>query len=59
MNIVEADYRISKNDKFIIESSISVSLWDANLINNFHENLNNILNEIYVKSNSTFYNSKS
>ena len=58
MNIVEADYRISKNDKFIIESSISVSLWDANLINNFHENLNNILNEIYVKSNSTFYNSK-
>ena len=25
MNIVEADYRISKNDKFIIESSISVS----------------------------------
>ena len=58
MNIVEADYRISKNDKFIIESLISVSLWDENLIDNFHENLNNILNEIYVKSNSTFSNSK-
>ena len=58
MNIAEADYRISNNDKFIIESSIIVSLWDEKLINNFHENLNKVLKEIYEKSNLSFPNSK-
>ena len=58
MKIAEVDFRISKNDKFIVESSITKSLWDEKLINNFHKNLNKILDEIYKKSNTTFSNSK-
>ena len=58
MNTAQADYRILNHDKFIIESSITVSLWEPKLINNFHENLSKVLKEIYEKSNLTFYNSK-
>ncbi len=58
MNIAEADYRILKNNEFIIESSITASLWDEKLINNFHENLSKVLKEIYKKSNSTFSGTK-
>ena len=47
MNVAEIDYRIWKNEIFIIESTITVSLWDEALINNFHEKLNKVLDEIY------------
>ena len=58
MNIAESGYRFSKNDKFIVESSIIMSLWDKELINHFHENLNKALDEIYELSNSNFSNTK-
>ncbi len=58
MKIADLDYRISKSDKFIVESSIIKSLWDEKLINNFHKNLSSILDEIYEKSNRTFSHSK-
>ena len=47
MNVAEKDYRIWKNKNFVIESTITVKLWDQILINDFHEKLNKILNEIY------------
>ena len=40
MNVAEKDYRIWKNKNFVIESTITVKLWDEILINNFHEKLN-------------------
>ena len=43
MKIAEVDFRISKNDKFIVESSITKSLWDEKLINNFHKNIIKII----------------
>ncbi len=57
MKEAEQDYRIWKNKNFVVESRITLSLWDEILINNFHEKLNKILNEIdeqigYVYSNS-------
>ena len=58
MNIPEVDYRIWKNDNFIIESTIIASLWNLEVINNFHKNLNKVLNEIYIKSDASFSNSK-
>ena len=58
MNIAGVDYRIWKNDNFVVESSITVSLWNKELINNFHDNLSNILYNIYEKSNLNFPNSK-
>ena len=49
MKEVRQDYRIWKNKNFVVESSINVSLWDEILINQFHEKLNRILNEIYQR----------
>ena len=50
MNEVEQDYRIWKNKDFVIESKITLSLWDEILINKFHEKLNIILDEIYEQT---------
>ena len=50
MNEVEQDYRIWKNKNFVIESKITLSLWDEILINKFHEKLNIILDEIYEQT---------
>ena len=49
MNEAEKDYRIWKNKNFVIESTITVKLWDEILINDFHEKLNKILDEIYER----------
>ena len=38
----EQDYRIWKNKNFVVESTITLSLWDEILINGFHEKLNKI-----------------
>ncbi len=58
MNIPEVDYRIWKNDNFIIESTIVVSLWNQEVINDFHKNLSKVVQEIDKKPNLTFSNSK-
>ena len=50
MNITEKDYRIWENDEFSVECSIDLSLWHSNIINNFQENLNQLLEEVYKKS---------
>ena len=50
MNITEQDYRIWKNENFVIESTITSTLWDKILINDFHEKLNKVLDEIYERS---------
>ncbi len=47
MKEAEQDYRIWKNKNFVVESTITFSLWDKILINSFHEKLNKILNEIH------------
>ena len=49
MNLAEQDYRIWKNENFVIESKITLSLWDEILINDFHEKLNKVLDEIYKR----------
>ncbi len=51
MNETEEDYRIWKNENFVIESKITLSLWDEILINDFHEKLNMVLDEIYKQTN--------
>ena len=58
MNVTEKDYRIWKNKNFVIESTITVKLWDEILINNFHEKLNKILDEIYERIDLFSNNSK-
>ena len=58
MNVAEIDYRIWKNEIFVIESSITVSLWDEILIKEFHEKLNKILYEIYERTGLISSNSK-
>ena len=58
MNIAEKDYRIWKNKHFVIESTITVKLWDEMLINSFHEKLNKILDEIYESIDLFSNNSK-
>ena len=40
MNAAEQDYRIWKNENFVVESIINLSLWDEKLINHFHDQLN-------------------
>ncbi len=50
MNVTQKDYRIWKNDNFVIELTITVSLWDEILINDFYEKLNKTLNEIYKQT---------
>ena len=49
MNVTEQDYRIWKNENFVIESTITLSLWDKILINDFHEKLDQVLDEIYER----------
>ena len=58
MNVAEKDYRIWKNKNFVIESTITVKLWDEILINDFHEKLNKILDEIYERIDLFSKNSK-
>jgi len=58
MKEAEQDYRIWKNKNFVVESTITLSLWDEILINNFHEKLNEILNEIYEQIGFVCNNSK-
>ena len=58
MNVPEQDYKIWKNENFIIEATISFSLWDEMLINNFYEKLNKVLYEIYEQIGLIFNNTK-
>ena len=58
MNVTEQDYRIWKNENFVIESTITLSLWDKILINDFHEKLDQILDEIYERIGLISNNSK-
>ena len=58
MNVAEQDYRIWKNENFVIEYTITSSLWDEILINDFHEKLNKILDEIYEQTGLISNNSK-
>ena len=58
MNVAEQDYRIWKNENFVIESTITLSLWDEILINDFHEKLNKVLDEIYEQIGLISNNSK-
>ena len=58
MNVAEQDYRIWKNEDFVIEYTITSSLWDEILINDFHEKLNKILDEIYEQTGLISNNSK-
>ena len=58
MNLAEQDYRIWENENFVIESTITLSLWDKILINDFHEKLNKVLNEIYERIDLISNNSK-
>ena len=54
----ENHYRIWKNKNFVIESTITVKLWDETLINDFHEKLNKILDVIYERIDLFSNNSK-
>ena len=59
MNFDEQDYRIWKNENFVIESTIIISLWDEILINDFHEKINKVLDEIYSRIGLISNNTKS
>ena len=58
MNVAEKHYRIWKNENFVIESTITVSLWNEILINNFYKKLNKVLDEIYERVDLFSNNSK-
>ena len=58
MNVTEQDYRIWKNENFVIESTITLSLWDEILINDFHEKLNKVFDEICERIDLISNNSK-
>ena len=58
MNVIEQDYRIWKNENFVVESTINISLWDEMLINNFHGKLNKVLHQIYKQIDLTSNNPK-
>ena len=58
MSVAEKDYRIWKNKNFVIESTITVKLWDEILINDFHEKLNKVLDEINERIGLISDNSK-
>ena len=58
MNVTEQDYRIWKNKNFVIESTITLSLWDEILINDFHEKLNKVFDEICERIDLISNNSK-
>ena len=46
MNVAEKDYRIWKNKNFVIESTITIKLWDEILINDFPSLGNELVIEI-------------
>ena len=50
MNITGQDYSIWKNDKFIVECSIDTTLWSKKIIDEFQQNLIQILEEVFKKS---------
>ena len=54
MKINGEDYKIWENDKFIVECSIDLILWDKKIIENFQENLHKILDLICEKSDIIF-----
>ena len=58
MKEAEKHYRIWKNNNFIVESMVNLSLWDEILINDFHKKLNKVLNEIYKQLGLVCNNSK-
>ena len=58
MKEAEQDYRIWKNKNFVVESTITLTLWDEILINSFHKKLNKILNKIYEQIGFVCNNSK-
>ena len=58
MKETEQDYKIWKNENFVIESTITFSLWDKILINDFYEKLNKVLDEIYKQIGLISNNSK-
>ncbi len=58
MDVADLDYRIWKNGRFVIESVITVSLWDKILINDFHGKLDKVLIEIQKLTDLISYNSK-
>ena len=58
MNVAEQDYRIWKNENFVIEYTVTSSLWDEILINDFHEKLNKVLDEINEQTGLISNNSK-
>ena len=58
MNEAGQDYRIWNYENFVIESTITQSLWDEIYINDFDEKLNKILNEIFKQIGFVYNNSK-
>ena len=58
MQETEQDYKIWKNENFVIEAIITFSLWDKILINDFYEKLNKVLDEIYKQIDLISNNSK-
>ena len=58
MNEAGQDYRIWNYENFVIESTITQSLWDEILINDFHEKLNKVLYEINEQISLSSNNSK-
>ena len=53
MNEAGQDYKIWNYENFVIESTITQSLWDEILINDFDEKLNKVLYEINEQINLT------
>ena len=47
---LEKLYNQYKNENFVIESTITFSLWDEMLINNFYEKLNKVLEEMIIRN---------
>ena len=58
MNEAGQDYKIWNYENFVVESTITQSLWDEILINDFHEKLNKVLDEIYDQTGLISNNSK-
>ena len=58
MNEAGQDYKIWNYENFVIESTITQSLWDEILINDFHEKLNKVLYQINEQISFSSNNSK-
>ena len=58
MNEAGQDYKIWNYENFVIESTITQSLWDEILINDFHEKLNKVLYQINEQISLSYNNSK-